>query len=72
MSQYFPKNGMRYSRDMNWGEFVHFWSGAAGTNLKTLATNAFGWPSAWETMFQQAQRDFPFTYPDEYHNHVQI
>jgi len=71
MSEYFPKNGMRYSRDMNWGEFVHFWSGAAGTNLKTLATNAFGWPTAWENMFQQAQRDFPFTYPDEYNN-VQI
>jgi len=65
MSQYFPKNGMRYSRDMNWGEFVHFWSGAANTNLKALATNAFGWPTSWENMWQQARTDFPFTYPDE-------
>jgi len=70
MSEYFPKNGNRYSRDMNWGEFVHFWSGAANKNLKPLATTAFGWPTSWENQFQQAQRDFAFTYPniDEFDN----
>ncbi len=62
MSQHFPKNGRTYARNMNWGEFVHFWSGAAGTNLKPLATNAFGWPSEWETQWQQARINFPFTY----------
>jgi len=64
MAQYFPKNGMKYSRDMNWGEFVHFWSGAAQKNLKAQATTAFGWPNDWETMFQKARSDFPFTYPN--------
>ncbi|MET0634508.1 MAG: hypothetical protein ABWZ25_00690 [Chitinophagaceae bacterium] len=61
---HFPKNSSRqFTRDMNWGEFIHFWSGAAGTNLKTLATDAFGWPDEWETMFNKARTDFPgFTY----------
>jgi hypothetical protein len=48
-----------YSGDLNWGEFVHFWSGAAGVNLKAQATNAFGWPDEWERQFVQAQQDFP-------------
>jgi len=64
LSQYFPKNGQQYSRNLNWGEFVHFWSGAAGVNLKPLATTAFGWPADWETQFNQARIDFPFTYGD--------
>lgn len=62
LSQKFPKNGQDYARNMNWGEFVHFWSGAAGTNLKPLATSAFGWPAEWETQFVQAQKDFPLPY----------
>jgi hypothetical protein len=64
LSQYFPKNGQRYSRNLNWGEFVHFWSGAAGVNLKSRATTAFGWPAEYEAQFNQARIDFPFTYPD--------
>lgn len=64
LSQYFPKSGSAYSRGMNWGEFVHFWSGAAGVNLKPLATAAFGWPANYETEFNQARISFPFTYPD--------
>jgi len=60
MSQHFPKNGKTYARDMNWGEFVHFWSGAAGVDLKAQATTAFGWPADWETQYQKAKTDFPF------------
>jgi hypothetical protein len=59
LSQYFPKNGSDYARDLNWGEFVHFMSGAAQTNLKSLATKAFGWPSDWDAQFNQAHIDFP-------------
>lgn len=62
LAQYFPKSGNSYSRDMNWGEFIHFWSGAAGVSLKPLATAAFGWTSTFETQFNQARNDFPFTY----------
>lgn len=51
-------------RDINWGEFVHFYSGAAGVNLKEQATIAFGWPEEYEAQFKQAQKDFPFVkYP---------
>jgi hypothetical protein len=62
LAQHFPKNGNSYARDMNWGEFIHFWSGAANANLKAQATLAFGWPAEWETQFVQAQHQFPFPY----------
>ncbi|WP_205510719.1 T9SS type A sorting domain-containing protein [Longitalea arenae] len=62
LAQHFPKNGNSYSRNMNWGEFIHFWSGAAGVSLKPLATAAFGWTSTFETQFNQARNDFPFAY----------
>ncbi len=58
-------NGVDYDGPMNWGEFVHFWSGAAGVNLKEQATTAFGWPPEWEAQFQQARVDYPgVTYED--------
>jgi hypothetical protein len=47
------------NRDINWGEFVHFWSQAAGANLKSQATIAFGWNDEWDEQFKQAQKDFP-------------
>uniref|UniRef100_A0AC34FKX3 Amidase domain-containing protein n=1 Tax=Panagrolaimus sp. ES5 TaxID=591445 RepID=A0AC34FKX3_9BILA len=59
LSKNFPKNGQTYSRRMNMGEFVHFWSGATGTNLKEMATRAFGWTADWENQLNQAKKDFP-------------
>jgi hypothetical protein len=59
---YFPQFNGEYSRNMNYGEFVHFWSGAACADLKAQATIAFGWPDSWEIQYRQAQIDFPFTY----------
>ncbi|SMC18340.1 Chitodextrinase [Andreprevotia lacus DSM 23236] len=59
VGQYFPNNGRDYTRNMNWGEYIHFMSGAAGTDLKAQAATAFGWPADWETQYQQAKRDFP-------------
>lgn len=42
----FPKRdialGKEYTRGMNYGEFIHFWSGAAKADLKELALAAFG------------------------------
>jgi hypothetical protein len=52
-------NGRTFARAMNWGEYVHFMSGAAGTDLKILATKAFGWPSDWDDQYRQAKSDFP-------------
>ncbi|MDR3626549.1 MAG: hypothetical protein P4L45_06935 [Ignavibacteriaceae bacterium] len=66
LSEYFPKSGNAYTRDMTWGEFIHFWSGAAGVNLKDQATTAFGWPSEWDIEFAQAQKAFSkITYTGE-------
>ena len=57
-----PEDGGKakaFTRRMNWGEYIHFMSGAAGTDLKPLATKAFGWSDAWEADFQKARQDFP-------------
>lgn len=60
LAYHFPKdNSNRYTRSMNWGEFIHFFSGAAGASLKPLATTAFGWPADWETQWVKAKADFP-------------
>jgi hypothetical protein len=59
LSRDFPSSAFTYTRDLNWGEFVHFMSGAAAADLKPLATAAFGWPAEWETQLQQARKDFP-------------
>ncbi|RFS21855.1 hypothetical protein DVR12_14465 [Chitinophaga silvatica] len=76
LAQYFPKsnwnNGVttypQYTRDMNFGEFVHFWSGAAGADLKQLALNAFGnkdeQGNDWTAQLIQAKSTFSgITYP---------
>ncbi len=63
LAQHFPKQpdtggqNLVYTRRMNLGEFIHFMSGAAGTNLSSQATTAFG--TGWETQFQQARQAFP-------------
>ncbi|NHA06493.1 discoidin domain-containing protein [Mucilaginibacter sp. HC2] len=72
----FPKhtvsNGVtnisEYTRGMNFGEFVHFWSGAAGADLKQLALTAFGnkdeQGNDWTVQLEQAKATFPnVTYP---------
>jgi hypothetical protein len=59
LSQHFPKSNNNYSRDLNWGEFVHFMSGAAGTNLKAQAVTAFGTTYPTDAEFAKAQTDFP-------------
>lgn len=64
MKKYLPQKNGDYTRDMNWGEFIHFYSIAAGVNLKAQATKAFGWSDEWETQFVKAQADFPSDYPN--------
>jgi len=58
LEKYYPAVDQQMP-DMNWGEYVHFTSGAAHTNLKPLATKAFGWPAEWDQQFLKAQTDFP-------------
>ncbi|MCS3735651.1 hypothetical protein [Mucilaginibacter dorajii] len=71
LAKYFPKhtfnNGVQnypeYSRDLNMGEFIHFWSGAAGADLAPLALTAFGdkdeQGNSWATQLAQAKKNFP-------------
>jgi hypothetical protein len=64
LASYFPKakeegGSTGFARQMNWGEYVHFMSGAAKTDLKPLATKAFGWPPEREAQYQKARTDFP-------------
>ncbi|GAU97288.1 hypothetical protein RvY_08611 [Ramazzottius varieornatus] len=51
----------RYTRNMtNVGEFVHFWSGAAGADLRDFYKLVFGsWSAKDEESFKDAQRTFP-------------
>jgi hypothetical protein len=44
---------------MNWGEYIHFASGAAGASVKDQATYAFGWNDTWEAQLQKAKTDYP-------------
>jgi hypothetical protein len=60
----FPSAAGAYTRDMNWGEFVHFMSGAAGVDLRPLATSAFGWSVTWQAELMAARASFPgISYP---------
>lgn len=59
LSQHFHRFNGWYARDLNMGEFVHFWSGATGANQQSLAQTAFGWNSTWQAELDQAKIDFP-------------
>ncbi len=59
---YNGKEGRNFARDLNWGEFFHFWSAAAGEDIRPIAEQAFGWPDEYESQFLQAQSDFPLVY----------
>jgi hypothetical protein len=59
LSEHYKKRGDSYDGDMNWGEYIHFMSGAAGADLKAQATTAFGWPNEREAEFVAAQAEYP-------------
>jgi len=49
----------RYIGKMNVGEFVHFMSGAAGKNLRSMAKCVLGFEKQDEDNFRKAQKDYP-------------
>jgi hypothetical protein len=60
LARHFPTDGdKRYTRGLNWGEYIHFTSGAAEGDLKKLATRAFGWPRDWSAQLERARAEFP-------------
>ena len=43
LAEYFPRGeDTHYLRDLTWGEYLHFTSGAAGGDVSDLARRAFG------------------------------
>jgi hypothetical protein len=44
---------------MNWGEYIHFTSGAAAADMSAQATRAFGWPREWAGQLEHARAHFP-------------
>jgi hypothetical protein len=58
-STHFHKYNGVYQRSMNWGEFVHFWSGAVGRDLSDQADIAFDPSAEREAQLAQAKIDFP-------------
>jgi hypothetical protein len=60
LSANYPKDSSkRFTRDLNWGEFIHFWSGAAGVNLEETAMKAFKLGAEEKAELEQARNEFP-------------
>lgn len=58
LSKYYPESGGAMPA-MNWGQYIHFMSGAAGADVEEQATYAFGWNNTWQQQLTQARTDFP-------------
>jgi hypothetical protein len=43
---------------MNWGEYVHFTSGAAAADMSGQAARAFGWRREWAGQLEHAREQF--------------
>jgi hypothetical protein len=60
LAYHFPRaQDGTYTRRMNWGEYIHFTSGAAGADLSTQAARAFGWPRDRTDQLERARQQFP-------------
>jgi hypothetical protein len=60
LAAHFPQEPDRtYTRRMNWGEYIHFTSGAAAADLSPQALRAFGWDPEWTAQLERARDQFP-------------
>jgi hypothetical protein len=60
LAEHFPcEPDGTYTRRMNWGEYIHFTSGAAAADLTSQAERAFGWDPERAGQFQRARDQFP-------------
>jgi hypothetical protein len=60
LARYFPQTpDGTYTRQMNWGEYIHFSSGAAAADLRGPAARAFGWPRERTDELDRAREQFP-------------
>jgi hypothetical protein len=60
LARHFPRGqDNTYTRRMNWGEYLHFTSGAAAADLRSQAARAFGWRGEWTSQLERARDQFP-------------
>ena len=60
LAEHFPRGAdTHYLRDLSWGEYLHFTSGAAGGDVTQLARQAFGWTRRWTRELARARAEFP-------------
>lgn len=60
LALHFPRSqDETYIRRMNWGEYIHFTSGAAAADLGSQAARAFGWRGEWTDQLERAREQFP-------------
>ena len=60
LARHFPRDpDGTYTRRMNWGEYIHFTSGAAGADMSSQARKAFGRHRDWTKQLELARAQFP-------------
>jgi len=60
LAEHFPQEpDGTYTRRLNWGEYLHFTSGAAAADLSSQATQAFGRSRARRKELERARAQFP-------------
>jgi hypothetical protein len=60
LARHFPRDPAgTYTRRMNWGEYIHFTSGAAAADLSGQAARAFGRSRERAAQLERAREQFP-------------
>jgi hypothetical protein len=59
LEKYYPAGADLWMPTMNYGQYFHFMSGAAGVDLAPLARNAFEWHPDFDEEIAAAKADFP-------------
>jgi hypothetical protein len=59
LEQYYPTDTDGWMPTMNYGQYFHFMSGAAGVDLVPTARDAFQWHPDFDDEIAAAKKDFP-------------
>lgn len=59
LEKYYPVDADNWMPTMNYGQYFHFMSGAAGVDLVPLARDAFEWHADFDDEIAAAKVDFP-------------
>jgi hypothetical protein len=59
LERYYPAGADKRMPTMNYGQYFHFMSGAAGVDLAPLAREAFEWHADLDEEVASAKKDFP-------------